>query len=46
MGPRGIGYVMFRTGSDGTLKVARLQDLFDLMTELRRVNPGLRVTNL
>jgi hypothetical protein len=42
----GMSSVIFSTRSDGTIKVTRFQNLFNLMTELRRTNPELRVTNL
>ena len=35
-----LGWLRFRTGSHGTVKVAaRLRGLFDLLLELRRLNP-------
>jgi hypothetical protein len=39
-----MGYLRFRTRSNGVIKVAaRLQGLFDFLVELRRVNPDVKV---
>ncbi len=41
-----MGYVMFQTRSAGVIRAVRPQNLFDLVVEIRSLNPDLKVKNL